>query len=104
MKRAADEAAELNRTVDELRTQLATITTERDALKAQITSGGSTDSVALLTSQVEALTQEKVNLEKALAEARAVSAVVSASEPNTVWLQKRSHGVPLKTVTTPRVL
>ncbi|EGN98500.1 hypothetical protein SERLA73DRAFT_169454 [Serpula lacrymans var. lacrymans S7.3] len=66
-----NEKSQLNATVAELRAQVKTLTTERDAIQSSaapvLTSGSGND----LTDQVESLRKEKNSLEKALADEKA---------------------------------
>ncbi|KAH7885445.1 hypothetical protein F5I97DRAFT_1885511 [Phlebopus sp. FC_14] len=75
------EKSQLNKTVNELQTEVKNLAAERDVLRSGGGTGGpSTDSSKELTSQVEALRQEKATLEKTLAEERASRA--SAPPPS----------------------
>jgi DNA repair exonuclease SbcCD ATPase subunit len=80
IQRAQTEAAETRSTLEAIQQQLASVTAERDALHTQTTAVPSLDAAATLTAQVDALTNEKLNLEKQLAEAKAV-ATTSSTEP-----------------------
>ncbi|KAG1824960.1 hypothetical protein EV424DRAFT_710307 [Suillus variegatus] len=68
------EKSQLNATVNELEGKIKTLTAERDALRTTSAS----DASQQLNSQLETLRQEKVALEQALANERAVKAQASA--------------------------
>ncbi|KAL4081208.1 hypothetical protein J3A83DRAFT_167042 [Scleroderma citrinum] len=76
------EKSNLNQTINELQEQIKTITAERDALRA----GANSDANKELNAQLEALRQEKSNLEKALADERAKVAAQPTPSPDQIAL------------------
>ena len=80
-----NEKSQLNATVADLRNQLKTLAAEKDALQSSTISAAAdesnADTMKELTSRIEALVQEKSDLEKALTDERATKPQ-PASDPN----------------------
>lgn len=68
---------------EQARSELKAAVAERDVLHAQLEGGATTEGLTMLTQQVETLTQEKVNLERSLAEAKAVQTISTPMEQTT---------------------
>jgi uncharacterized small protein (DUF1192 family) len=78
-QRVRQQVTGLNRAIMELKNQVATLTAERDALKAQAPSTASQDSpdLKVLQDRIAALQQEKSSLEASLNEVRAKATELS---------------------------
>lgn len=78
-QRVRQQVTGLNKTIMELKSHVATLTAERDALKAQAPSTTAQDSpdLKVLQDQITALQQEKSSLETSLNEVRAKATELS---------------------------
>lgn len=74
------EKSTLNRTLAGLQAELKSVVAERDSLRANSGTGAETSKE--FTSQLESLRQEKVELEKALADEKASKAAATQVEPS----------------------
>lgn len=81
------EKSRLSQTVNELQEQIKTITTERDALKADANSDANKE----LSTQLTTLLQEKSNLERALADERAKNAAQPTPSSDQSALVRQFH-------------
>jgi nucleoprotein TPR len=80
MEAAEQERTQSAETIAALQAQVAQLQQERDALAAQMEAAPTADGQAVLAGQIDTLIRENANLERALAEAKAVSATGAAQE------------------------
>lgn len=88
MNRLETQNATLTQSLEELKAQLAQLTSDRDV---QMQSGSSPDALKALTDQVEALTNEKAALEKSLADAQAANIISAAVDTSDLQTQLVSY-------------
>lgn len=74
------EKSTLNRTLADLQAELKSVVVERDSLRANTGNGAEVSKE--VTSQLESLRQEKIALEKALADEKASKAVAAQTAPS----------------------